>query len=263
MGSATRSALAHARESLAAASGVDLSVGEQLLAAARAIGSSTQLQAALMDSSAAPEAKKALISTLFADLGATARGLLESIATSRWSSKNELLAGIEEIGIRAVAHSATDANALVGELFAFGRAAASDAGLELAIGSKRGSAEGKLSLVTALVGGRGSAQAVAILGHLVQQPRGRRIGDLVSSAAAIVADAAGRGVATVTVARPLTEAQASNVQQTLTGRYGREHVLNQVIDPGVVGGVRVQVGDEVIDGSVAARLADLKLRLAG
>jgi F-type H+-transporting ATPase subunit delta len=263
MGSATRSALAEARGSLAAASGVDLTVGAQLLAAARVIGNSSQLQSALLDSSAPASAKSGLIGGVFSNLGDTARALLQGIGTSRWSNRIELLGGIEEIGIRAVAQSSTEVDALVGELFSFGRAASSDAELELAIGSKRGSAESKLSLITALVGARGSAQAVAILSHLVQQPRGRRIGELLSSTAAIVADAADKGVATVTVARPLTSAQTAAVQQAITGRYGREHVLNQVIDSDIVGGVRVQVGDEVIDGSVAARLAELRLRLAG
>lgn len=50
---------------------------------------------------------------------------------------------------------------------------------------------------------------------------------------------------------------------SIARRYGREHVVNQVIDPALVGGVRVQVGDEVIDGSIASRLADMKLQLAG
>lgn len=97
----------------------------------------------------------------------------------------------------------------------------------------------------------------------MQQPRGRRVGELVRTGAAIVADAAGKGVATISVATPLSDAQRVDIEKSLAARYGREHVLNQVIDPALIGGVRVQVGDEVIDGSVAARLTDLKLRLAG
>lgn len=263
MGSATRSALEAARTALAAADGVDLATGEQLLAAARTIGSSPQLVSALTDPSAGPESKAGLIGAIFQSMSSAARALLEGIVASRWSNGVELLAGIEEIGIRAVAASARAEASVEGELFAFGRAVASEAELELAIGSKRGAPEGKAALVAGLLGASASPQAVAIISHLVQQPRGRRIGALVRTGAEIVADAAGKGVATVTVARELTAAQRDEIAASLARRYGRAFTINQVVDPAVIGGVRVQVGDEVIDGSVAARLTELKLRLAG
>ena len=44
--------------------------------------------------------------------------------------------------------------------------------------------------------------------------------------------------------------------------YGRELRLNEVIDPAVVGGVRIVVGDEVVDATAASRLADLRRKLA-
>ncbi len=263
MGSATRSALESARSALAGAQGIDLAAGEQLLLAARTIGSSPQLVSALTDSSATREAKAELIGSIFGELSTSARALLEGMVADRWSSGDDLLAGIEEIGIRAVAASAPAGVSVESELFAFGRAVASDAELELAIGSKRGDAAGKLSLVQGLLGGSASPQTVAIAGHLVQQPRGRRIGALVREGAELVADAAGKGVATVTVARALTDAQREAIAASLQRRYGRAFTINQVVDPAVIGGVRVQVGDEVIDGSVAARLTELKLRLAG
>lgn len=263
MGSATRSALESARAQLVASTGIDLAAGEQLLFAARTIGSSPQLTSALTDRSVEPEAKAGLIGSIFGGFTAAARGLLEGMVASRWSSGDELLAGIEEIGIRAVAQSAPASVEVESELFAFGRAVASDAELELAIGSKRGDAEGKLSLVQSLLGRSASPQTLAIAGHLVQQPRGRRIGALVRHGAALVADVAGKGVATVTVAQPLTVAQGDAISASLQRRYGRAFTLDQVIDPAVIGGARVQVGDEVIDGSVAARLTELKLRLAG
>jgi len=263
MGSATRSALTTARATLESAKGADLTTGEHLLAAARIIGSSSQLLSALTGHSSSDAQRAALLDRLFGDLSTTARTLLDGIVSDRWSSGHDLLAGIEEIGIRCIAAAAGRDAALEKELFAFGRAVASHADLELAISSKRGSDEGKLSLVTNLVGSSASPHAVAVIGHLVQQPRGRRVGALVRAGAEIVADAHGRGVATVTVASPLTNAQSSAVQATITARYGREHTLDEVIEPSVVGGVRVQVGDEVIDGSVSARLTELKLRLAG
>lgn len=263
MGSATRSALESARTTLSSARDIDLAAGQQLLAAARSIGGSLQLLSALSNPSASAAGTSALIDTVFAELGAPARELLRSMVASRWSSGDDLLAGIEEIGIRAIAATASIPGAIEAELFEFGRAATSDAELELAIGSKRGSAASKLTLVTDLLGRRASAHTLAIAEHLVQQPRGRRIGELVRSAVTTVADTTGKGVATVTVARPMTAAQRADVLASIARRYGREHVINQVVDPALIGGVRVQVGDEVIDGSVAARLADLKLQLAG
>ena len=263
MGSATRSALQAARSALRAAPGVDLAAGEQLLAAARTIGGSPQLLSALFNPSADAAGTRALVATVFAEIGPTARGLLDIIVTSRWSSGDDLLAGIEELGIRAIAATSASSGTVEAELFEFGRAVTSDAELELAIGSKRDTAAGKLSLVHSLLAARASAQTLAIAGHLVQQPRGRRIGELVRSAAATVADTTGKVVATVTVARPLSAAQLSAVTASIARRYGRDHVVNQVVDPALVGGVRVQVGDEVIDGSIASRLADVKLQLAG
>jgi F-type H+-transporting ATPase subunit delta len=106
-------------------------------------------------------------------------------------------------------------------------------------------------------------QTRILVGHLVRQPRGRRMGEALRNASAIVADQAGLGIATVRTATPLTSAQLTRLESTLSARYGRKLSINQVIDGTLIGGVRISIGDDVIDGSVATRLSDLRLQLVG
>ena len=263
MGSASRVALAAATQKLAAASGVSLSTGEQLLAAGRAIESSAQLRSVLADPAVTSDRKSALLTSLFGSLDGTASALLTGVVESRWSNSDELLDGIENLGIRAIAIATGAGAGIEGELFAFGRAVSSDHELELAVGSKLGNPEAKAQLVSTLLGGKAQAATVAIVRHLVQSPRGRRIGQLLSGAAEIVAEAGGSRVATVTAAAPLSAAQLTELEKSLSGRYGQSLRINLNIDPTIVGGLRVQIGDDVIDGTIASRLADLRIRLAG
>ncbi len=265
MGSASRQALESSRATLAALGGrVDLATAEQLFSAARSIGGSLQLRAMLADASTDVDQKKAVITAVFGgSLAPTAFELLSSAASARWSSDDDLLAGIEELGIRAAAESADASVAIEAELFAFGSAVTSSPELELAVGSKLGDSASKVALLDSLLASKVSPQTLAIVKQLVQQPRGRRIGALLRSAASVVADQSGLAVATVTSARAIDSEQLLRLQKGLSATYGRQLRLNLVIDPSVIGGIRVQVGDEVIDGSVASRLHELRLQLTG
>jgi F-type H+-transporting ATPase subunit delta len=69
-------------------------------------------------------------------------------------------------------------------------------------------------------------------------------------------------VATITTAAPLASAQLERLRSKLSQSYGRELMVNQVVDAAVLGGVKVQIGDDIIDGSVLTRLQDLRLQLA-
>ncbi|RXZ70102.1 F0F1 ATP synthase subunit delta [Agromyces albus] len=264
MGSATRGALADSRAALAELGRADLSVAEDLLSAGRVIGSSSQLRSALTDIEADAAQRRALVEAVFGSrLSAGAVSLLLSAAARPWSSGDDFLAGIEEIGIRVAADSASDDVDLAAELFTFERAVTSDDELELALGSKLSPRDEKTKIVDRLLAGKATPQTVVIVRHLVQQPRGRRIGELLRHAASIVADQRGFDIATVTTAVPLTPAQLSRLEQGLTARAGRRVRFDTIVDPAVLGGVRVQIGDDVIDGSVAARLSSLRQKLAG
>jgi F-type H+-transporting ATPase subunit delta len=262
MGSATREAITAANAALAKQGTVDLATGEQLLAAALVVSGSHELRAALADDTAKDSDRKGIVDAVFGKYTKSARAVLESLATSRWSSEDDLVAGIEELGIRALASSAPKTLSIDDELFEFGVAVTSDSELELALGSKLGGVDGKVSLVDALLDGKASKQTIAILKALLAQPRGRRIAELIRYAATIVADESGNGIATITVASPLDAAQRKRVGTALSSQYGRDIRINEIVDPAILGGMRVQVGSEVIDGTISNRVADLRIRLA-
>jgi F-type H+-transporting ATPase subunit delta len=73
----------------------------------------------------------------------------------------------------------------------------------------------------------------------------------------------GQSIARVTSAVALTTAQEQRLTDVLGRLYGRTVGLQVTVDPSIVGGLVVQVGDEVIDGSIAHRLEVAGRRLAG
>jgi len=265
MGSASRQASTGAKAALASLGGaVDLATAEQLFSAGRIIAESAQLRSTLSDPAINVAAKEGLLAKVFgAKLGKSATALLVAAVASEWSSQDDLLAGIEDLALRVTALSAPASLSIDAELFAFSRVVASDNELELALGTKLGDSATKGALVAALLGGKASEHTIVIVSALVRQPLGRRIGALLAHAASVVADQSGQAIATVTSAAPIAASQLASLTKSLTKMYGRELRLNLEIDPSIIGGLRVQVGDDVIDGSVSSRITDLRLQLAG
>jgi F-type H+-transporting ATPase subunit delta len=240
---------------------VTIQTGEQLLTAGSIIESSPQLRSVLSDPETAQKAQ--LVTTIFGSLNPTASSLLVGMTESRWSGTEQFLDGVEEIGVRAIARASGDDGSIESELFSFAKAIESDAELELALGSKLGETARRVDLVEALLTGRASEATIVLLRYAVQNQRGRRIGELISRLVDIVADDANAIVVSLTAATEPTAGQLERLRTSLAARYGRTPRFNVTVDPDLVGGLRVQVGDEVIDGSIANRLADLRLRLAG
>jgi F-type H+-transporting ATPase subunit delta len=263
VGSATTQALAATTAALNASSSVDLDTARELFAAARIVGGSPQLSGALADPAAAPAARSRVVADVFgAAFGPTALSLLTTAVEQRWSNADQLIDGIEELAVRAAAISAPGVD-VDGELFSATRLVAENPEIELALGSRLGDDSAKGALIETLLRGRASEATILIVSSLVQQPRERRVRQLLSQAMDFVADQRGSIVATVVTAAPLNTAQSERLSAVLTQRYGKKVGLNAVIDPSVVGGLRVQIADDVIDASVAARLSDLRQRLAG
>lgn len=258
MGSASRSALEATRRVLDSQSQIGL--GSELLRASGELAGSSALVSALTDPAAHAQSKSDLVGKVFAKAGEGTRTVLSAAAGERWSTSDEFIAGVEELGIRAIA---TVKPALDEELLAIEKVISDNHELELTLGSKLGVAEHKVHAVRTLFNGKVSAEALEVIAHIVAHPRGRRVGRVLRDFSKIIADQGGAELATVTVAAPLDAARLERLQSLLAAQAGRSVKLTTVIDPSLVGGVRIQIGDNVIDGSVKARLDDLRLQLAG
>jgi F-type H+-transporting ATPase subunit delta len=70
-------------------------------------------------------------------------------------------------------------------------------------------------------------------------------------------------VAVVTSAAPLSDRQKQRLGAALAKLYGRQMHLNLDVDPAVLGGISVRVGDEIINGTVVDRLDEVTRRMAG
>ena len=120
-------------------------------------------------------------------------------------------------------------------------------------------AEAKRQLLTDLLAGKVTPEALRLITQAAVSPLGRSLDLSLEEYARLAARRRERLVAEVHVAggadRP---SSAGRLAAALTEAYGHEVHLNVVLDPQVVGGMTVRVGDELIDGSVATRLAEAR-----
>jgi F-type H+-transporting ATPase subunit delta len=143
-------------------------------------------------------------------------------------------------------------DAVTDQLFAFGQLVAGDHQLRQALTDFTVPGERRRSLVRQLLADRVHPAATA----LAEQAVGASGAFEAAVAAALdLADGLkGRLHAEATVARPLSPAQHARLAAALAKQAGRPVTVEEVVDPAVLGGVRVEWGDGVIDGTVAARL---------
>jgi F-type H+-transporting ATPase subunit delta len=251
-----------------------LQLAKELFGILGAIDSSAGLRRALTDPSRSGDEKSALIRKLFGGkVSAEAADIAAGLASSRWASARDIGDALETLAatvVIAVAEnkSAVSASGISGleelenDLFSFNQAVASSHEVQRALSEPQASAAAKIVLAERLVPGA-SEEAKVLIGQAVSQPRGLKSTKLVGRFAELAAKRQQRWIATVSITRPITETQASRLQLGLNSLYGRELKINTTVDPALIGGIRVQVGDEVLDASVITRLLELRRQLAG
>jgi len=126
-----------------------------------------------------------------------------------------------------------------------------------------------------------SSQVVDVLMSIAKTPSGAAPGAAAKNLVAIVVDngrlaalpeiarqfqalldaRSGTSQATVESAFPIDAAQLADVKATMERRFARKLDVHVVVRPELIGGIRVIVGDEVLDTSIRARLEQMKAAL--
>lgn len=258
--------LAAVLEAVNADKGTDAELGDELFSVVGVLDGAPALRRILTDPSTEDQAKAALAKKVFG--GKVGDGTLKVITVavqSRWSSGRDLADGLEIAGVTAhvaAADKAGELEALETELFDFNRVVAGDSELRQVITDRTVPTGPKAELVAKLLDGK-VAKATAALAKQAVAARTGSFDKALSAFADTAAARRNRLLAEVRVAYPIGDGEKQRLAAALAAKYGREVHLNTIVDPDVVGGISVAIGDEIVDGTVSSRLEDARRRIAG
>ena len=134
--------------------------------------------------------------------------------------------------------------------------------LRLFLESPRIAADEKNKLLASALGNSTPRNFLRFLQSLVTHRRQMLIPTIATEYLDLLDAAEGRIHARVTVARETPDAEATAIGQQLSRVFGKEVVPHFIVDAAIMGGIIVNVGDTVLDGSVRKRLNTLKRRMS-
>jgi F-type H+-transporting ATPase subunit delta len=263
-----RSARVRFDELITSASTASLrTLSDELFGLAEVLGRERVLRRHLADPASAESERRRLADTLFGGkVSDAAMEPLQGLVSSRWSTSSDLVDAAETLArfaALAVAERDSAIEDVEDELFRFGRVLTAESALRELLGDGSKPVDGRLALLDRVLAGKVHPVTLQLLGQAVRSPRGRSLDALVEQLAELAAERRGRSVALVTAAVPLSAEQERRLVEDLSRIYGRAIDVQVELDPGLLGGLVIRVGDELIDGSVAARLAAARQRLSG
>jgi F-type H+-transporting ATPase subunit delta len=218
------------------------------------------------DASVSAQRKADLVRGVLGDrLDAASLDLVATAVGRRWAATRDLADALEQLGVVATVRGAEQsgqADALEDQLFEFERLVTDNPTLRDALSDPARSLDDKRGLVRDLLGAKFVAPAVRLAEQAVSGSH-RTVAVAMEEYQKVAAAHRNRLVGTVRVARELTAADQQRLAGVLAAQYGRPVHLNVVVDPEIMGGMRVEIGDDVIDGTVSSRLDEARRRLAG
>jgi F-type H+-transporting ATPase subunit delta len=241
-------------------------VADELLAVADLLQREPRLRRSLSDPGRQGADRAELLAALVGGkVSDDALALLKPMAGGRWSSATELLTGVEQLGVDALLASIDKTGELSeveDELFRFGQVVAGNDQLSAALTDIAVPAGQRAGLVRGLLSEKAKPATVRLAEVALSGFGGRRFDASLSRLVELAAARREAQVAYVTVAKPLSEVEENRLSDKLAQLYGRSMSLKVTVDPAVLGGVSVQVGHDLFDGTVARRLTQARNDLA-
>jgi len=271
MQGASRDALASLRDALAQSGTTDSAtlrrLSEDLFAVVTLFAGQASLRRAVADPALESDAKAGLIDQLLAGkLGDIALDVVRQTARSRWSEPRDVVDALEAIAVEAAlsqAEADDQLDEVEDQLFRFERIVGGEPRLRTALTDRNLPADRKQALLHRLLDGKVAPVTLALVERAVLSPRGRTLERVLEEFLTLAAQRRSRLVARVTSAVPLSDDQQARLADTLAREFGGEVRLQVVVDPSLLGGLTVRVGDELIDASVARQLDTAHRKLTG
>ena len=262
--SASREALAAATarldEHIDATGAADLErLADDLFAVVGLLDREHALRRALADPGTPSVARGGLADRLFdGKIGRPALDVVSDVVKSRWSRAGDLLEGLESLARAAafgVAEKDGSLDRVEDELFRFGRILDREPELSRLLSDTATPVDKRVGLLRDVLGGKVTPVTATLLEQAVRNPRSRNLHIAAEELSELAAARRDRYVAHVRTPVRMTGEQEQRLTDSLTRLYGRPISLQVELDPDLLGGLVVRVGGELIDGSVAGRLA--------
>ena len=242
------------------------SVGDELFSVVAALDATPAVRRILTDPSTEAEARSGVASSVLGGkVSAETAAIVDAAARGRWTGGRALTDALEVAGLAshvAAADRAGSLDAVERELFEAQRLIDAERDLRATLSDRTIPADRKATLVDTIFSGKVAPATLALL----RQAAVGRTGSfdaVLARFADQVAARRSRTLAEVRSATALSDAELERLASALSTKYGRPVHINTIIDPTIIGGIKVSIGDDVIDGTIAGRLEDARRQLAG
>ncbi|HEY7053795.1 MAG TPA: F0F1 ATP synthase subunit B/delta [Mycobacterium sp.] len=214
---------------------------------------------------AAPK-EQLLESVLGGKVSDPALEVLKAAVSGRWSSDDNLVDAVKHVArlsllVRAEKGRHTDE--IEEQLFRFGRILDAEPRLSTLLSDYTRPVDDRVGLLKDVLGRSDGVNATteALLSQTIELLHGDRADEEVGALAQLAVARRGEVVAQVKAASELSDAQRSRLTDLLSRVYGHPVSVQLQVDPKILGGLSVSIGDEVIDGAISSRLAAARNRL--
>ena len=237
-------------------------IGNELFTITKVLDDSIQLERALTDPSRPVADKVAVLTELLGDnVHPMTMEIMTDLVSRRWSRARDIANAVEDFGVDAMMYyaDATDATLQVSiELSELHSALLNLPVVRAKLYDYQATSEARVKLFREVFSGKTLNKVTMRLAeHATCNLRRRRYLETIQWMINKLSRHMGESMVTVTTATPLKKEQIKRLVEVYSAKVGRQVHINSVVDPTVLGGMRIQVGDEVTDNTVVAQLQNL------